>query len=324
MGIDWHDPVILFLSGRAYILLAHAMVGAYFWEYLITFGFDWQLLRGKRKLTFGTIIYLFPRYANLLTSFFTLRVTNSLSADVDCEAWITVLYAFAYGTIGLTSGLLYARVCALSGRNLVVTIGMGLAYLGYWGIVTYAVYHSKGHYVDVLFTCATTDAGTHRIIAIYMFLFDFLCLTLVFRFLHQMHRGGSLWNYLVKQGIVYFVSICCTYLVAVVFQLLKLNDPVAEAPGILGVFVTTVCATRMQRGLIEFIESPGARTVASGAGIVSTSNPFDQRRHAELTGDVARVEATKNVYPDAGGDVYALNKFNPYATSSRDTDERSA
>ncbi|KAH7067123.1 hypothetical protein BKA62DRAFT_779209 [Auriculariales sp. MPI-PUGE-AT-0066] len=314
--MQWRSDLVLFLSGRAYILMAHAMAGI--WEFIINLGFDWDVARGRRKFNIATLFYLLPRYSSLMVSIVALRITNVFSANVDCQAWIYALHCFSYGTVGLTSGLLYAECsCALSARNIFVIIGIGLAYLGYWVLVVYAIYHSKGVYVQQLLACSAEDLHTHRITTIYMFGFDLLCLSAVLVCLLRMHRGGSLWSYLLKQGILYFICICVAYLCSVVFHILDLNDAVSEAPNTVAgkLFVTTVCATRMQRGLIEYFDSP-VRGINSHSAVISVTNPFDRSKANHPSRSVGHVQVDRTMHvhvhgDDAfeRGDAYALDKF---------------
>ncbi|KAH7097263.1 hypothetical protein BKA62DRAFT_716784 [Auriculariales sp. MPI-PUGE-AT-0066] len=319
-AMQWRSDLVRFLSGRtfgAYILMAHAMRACTFHHQP---GFDWDVARGRRKFNIATLFYLLPRYSSLMVSIVALRITNVFSANVDCQVrrshGYMLLHCFSYGTVGLTSGLLYARVCALSARNIFVIIGIGLAYLGYWVLVVYAIYHcSKGVYVQQLLACSAEDLHTHRITTIYMFGFDLLCLSAVLVCLLRMHRGGSLWSYLLKQGILYFICICVAYLCSVVFHILDLNDAVSEAPNTVAVFVTTVCATRMQRGLIEYFDSP-VRGYQLTLGGHSVTNPFDRSKANHPTRSVGPVQVDRTMHvhvhgDDAfeRGDAYALDKF---------------
>ncbi|KAH7094060.1 hypothetical protein BKA62DRAFT_721276 [Auriculariales sp. MPI-PUGE-AT-0066] len=319
MTIDWHDPMILYRSGRAFILITHLFAGMYFWEFLITLPFDWELLRGKRKLTFGTTVYLLPRYANLITSILALRITNVFSADVNCKIWIDVTYAFVFGTIGLTSGVLYIRVCAVSKGNRFIKFGMGAAYLGYWGLVAYSVYQPVGYYVEALLTCAVTNVGIHRATTLYMFGFDLICLSIVLIYLLRMHRGDHSGSFYCNRcGIVYIACICVAYLVAVIFPLINLNDAISESSGTAAVFVTTVCATRMQRGLLEFFLSPAGRTVTSGIASVSYAQPYDLSKHTAAisrNGGVGsvHVETTMHVHTENADD--GDYKMEPYRST---------
>ncbi|KAH7094058.1 hypothetical protein BKA62DRAFT_625567 [Auriculariales sp. MPI-PUGE-AT-0066] len=306
MAINWHDPLLLYRSGRASILITHVFAGMYFWEFLTTFRFDWELLRGKRNWTFGTIVYLLPRYSSLMTSILSLRVTNAFSPDVNCKAWMYVLYTFVFTTIGFTSGVLYIRVCAVSKGNRFVTLPLGLAYLAYWGLVVYSVYKPIGFYAESLLTCAITNVGVHRATTLYMFAFDLICLTVTLIFLLRMHRGGSLWKFLLQQGIIYIACICVAYLVAVIFPLINLNDSISEASGTAAVFVTTVCATRMQRGLLEYFESPTARTVASGITSVSYPQPYELSKQTPVNSrniglSSVHVQTTMHVHTEDNG-----------------------
>ncbi|KAH7070890.1 hypothetical protein BKA62DRAFT_806920 [Auriculariales sp. MPI-PUGE-AT-0066] len=237
MSLNWNDPTILYHCGRAYLMVAHFVSGMYIWEFMVTLGFDWAVLRRKRRLTFGTLLYILPRYTSLLLVIVILRISNVFSSSVDCKTWIHVLFAAAFGTIGLTSGILYIRICALSGDHKAVKYGMGLAYLGYWGLVAYSAYQPSGYYVETLYACSPANAGVHRTMEIYMFCFDLCCLSIALRDrLFRLHL----------RSIPHYP----------IFTLLNLNDPMTASSGVVGVFLMTVCSTRMQRQLLEYFDDP--------------------------------------------------------------------
>ncbi|KAH7059121.1 hypothetical protein BKA62DRAFT_817671, partial [Auriculariales sp. MPI-PUGE-AT-0066] len=256
MSLNWKDPTVLHHCGRAYLMIAHFVSGMYIWEFMVTFGFDWAVLRRKRSLTFGTLLYILPRYTSLLVVIIILRTSNVFSSSVDCKTWIHVQFAAAFGTVGMTSGILYIRICALSGNHKAVKYGMGLSYLGYWGLVAYSAYQPSGYYVETLYACSPADVNVHRATEIYMFCFDLCCLSIALGCLIRVHRGGSLARFLINQGIVYFVCICAAYLITLIFTLLDLNDPMTASSGVVGVFLMTICSTRMQRQLLEYFDDP--------------------------------------------------------------------
>ncbi|KAH7043890.1 hypothetical protein BKA62DRAFT_739828 [Auriculariales sp. MPI-PUGE-AT-0066] len=278
--VNWEDPHVLALSIRAYILFVHLVIGAYLWEYLLTLDFDWSIIRRRRKLNLGIILYLLPRYATLFVAFVAIRLTNAFK-EIDCTAWNYVQHGSAYVAVSLASALLYARVWALSDGHPLVVYGIGFLYVGNWAMVIYGTYFSYGQYVPQMYICAAVNLEPHRWNALYQLVFDLACLGTMLLVLIRMHHGGSLWRLLVQQGILYFVAICLVYILHLTFLSLHLNHAVAQMPSALRVIVTCVAATRMQRGLIEFVEKrPVITTGGVGSGIGTFSR--EQMHAAKL------------------------------------------
>lgn len=202
------------------------------------------------------------RYSTLAALIIGIRISNALTPDIDCVAWNYGLHACAYGCVAFTSALLYIRVVALSGRNTFVKLFLGLFYVAYWVFVVLGIYMSEAVYVPTLFLCAATNLHAHTLNTLVQFAFDLTCLVLMTFYLARGdRRGGSLWMFLVQQGVVYFACITAGYLFASVFLLLNLNDGVSQAPNVFALLINAVCATRMQRGLAEFYEPSAGRSM---------------------------------------------------------------
>ncbi|KZW01415.1 hypothetical protein EXIGLDRAFT_830127 [Exidia glandulosa HHB12029] len=304
--VSWQDPYVLAMSARAFILSVHTMFGVYVWEFLTSLDFDWAVITGRKKLNASIVIYWLARYCTLIALVIGIRICNVLE-PTDCETWNFVLHSFAYGSTGFLSGLLFLRVAALSQRNIYVMSFLSAFYLAYWAMVGYGIYHSEAVYVPELFLCAAIGLTAHRANTIVQFSFDMTCLLFMLFFLFRGHRGGSLWKFLVQQGVVYLVCIAVGYLLASVFLILNLNDAVSQIPNVFALLINAMCATRMQRGLTNFYE-PSSRsrtwTANSSAGAVTPAAPRFPTHHIATGGINVTVDVE---HEDEGG--YPMQKY---------------
>ncbi|KAH7102124.1 hypothetical protein BKA62DRAFT_792653 [Auriculariales sp. MPI-PUGE-AT-0066] len=243
--VDWNDPHVLALCIRAYTLLVHVVAGIYFWEFSVTLNFDWRILRGKRPRNLGALLYLLPRYSCLVTAIIAVRVTNAIG-PLNCQAYITISFS---------SALLYARVWALSEGNPFVVWVLGFLYLGNWAMVVYGVYFSYGQYFDTFYICAAINLTPHRWNALYQLIFDLACLA----------DPSGIFSFN-RPGLLYFVAIAIVYALHLTFLSAQMNPAVAQMPSVLRVVAATIAVTRMQRGLIDFVEK---RPVITSGGSVA-------------------------------------------------------
>ncbi|KAH7106673.1 hypothetical protein BKA62DRAFT_668559 [Auriculariales sp. MPI-PUGE-AT-0066] len=277
MGVNWDDPVTLYRWRRALVLFSHTGAGLYIWEFFTTLGYEVALLKGRRKLNWAACtclhnlqLYLLPRYSIAIVGVVLLRMVNAFTDDVKCSAhelmvmqmWDHILHGFAYASNTFTQGLLYARVCALSKYNRYFVWGLGVAYVGSWGFAINGMYYADAIYVPEHYLCQPVNLHRHGINLGYQFAFDLACMISMMVLLFRMHRGGNLWKFLVRQGLVYVISLCSAYLFLVVCLLVAPGDILEMISIITALLIMTICATRMQRELVEFYDvKPGAGAV---------------------------------------------------------------
>ncbi|KAH7096598.1 hypothetical protein BKA62DRAFT_719142, partial [Auriculariales sp. MPI-PUGE-AT-0066] len=277
MGVDWNDPEVLSKSRRALILFAHAVVGLYTWEFIVTLDYDIALIRRKRKLNAGAVLYLFPRYSTAFAGIVLLRMCNAMTEDVNCRLWNHLLHVSGYVSNTFTSGLLYARVCALSGWNRCLIWGLGLAYITAWAVAIEGMLQSDAIYIQDYFLCQPIELYKHRMNLSYLFAFDLVCLICMMVCLLRMHRGtgGGIWMMLMQQGVVYFFSICSAYLFVVTCVIINRNDVLSLIAVIIAGLITTISATRMQHGLVDF----AAQGTAITCGVFTSASLPTRAQH---------------------------------------------
>ncbi|EJD54608.1 hypothetical protein AURDEDRAFT_179724 [Auricularia subglabra TFB-10046 SS5] len=253
--VNWKSDKAFFHSCRVFSLLVHVGFGVYVWEVLASIDFDLQLVRrvmhGPSRPGITMMVYLLARYTTLAAIVVGVRICNVME-PLDCETLNYALHALAYSSVAFTSGLLFLRVVAISGRNKIVIVPLGIFYAVYWGAIIYGIYHSEAVYVPELFLCAAVGLSAHRLNTVIQFSFDMLCLVIMLVLLKRSGRGGGLWSLIMNQGVIYFICVSIAYLGAVIFMYLDLNDLISQIPNVFALLVMSICATRMQRGLCEW------------------------------------------------------------------------
>ncbi|KAH7098728.1 hypothetical protein BKA62DRAFT_810237 [Auriculariales sp. MPI-PUGE-AT-0066] len=255
MGVNWDDPVTLYRWRRALVLFSHTGAGLYIWEFFTTLGYEVALLKGRRKLNWGGVLYLLPRYSIAIVGVVLLRMVNAFTDDVKCSMWDHILHGFAYASNTFTQDCC-THVCEY------FVWGLGVAYVGSWGFAINGMYYADAIYVPEHYLCQPVNLHRHGINLGYQFAFDLACMISMMVLLFRMHRGGNLWKFLVRQGLVYVISLCSAYLFLVVCLLVAPGDILEMISIITALLIMTICATRMQRELVEFYDvKPGAGAV---------------------------------------------------------------
>ncbi|EJD46185.1 hypothetical protein AURDEDRAFT_164845 [Auricularia subglabra TFB-10046 SS5] len=275
--VNWQDPTTVYLCARALVLITHISFGVYLWEFLTSFDFDILYIKRRRKLGLGSSVYFLARYTTLAALAVALRIANVFE-PINCKAslhgcmrWRQALrlqagMAFAkaarkslsYASVAFSSLLLYMRVYAIiavSGSKRPIAVFLGMFYSAYLGTIVYGSTQARFAYIPELYICAPTRMSVHRLNVIVQFAFDLTSLVVMSYSLLKAAGGGpgSLWRVVFSQGAVWMLVVTAAYLLAVILLILELNDPLAEIPNEVALLVLTICATRMQRGLINFV-----------------------------------------------------------------------
>jgi len=265
---DWQNPETLLLSARAFVLFCHVVFGIYLWEFLISLDFDWAFWTGKEKWRWTYVPYFLTRYTALAALILAVRITNALS-PMDCQPWAYAIYSLAHTSLGFASLLLLLRVVAVSGKNLLVMIFLGVFYLVNWAFLIRGITLAKGEavYLATLQTCGVLHTRAHQTNVYITFGFDLACSVLLIVFLMR-NRGSGLWRTLLTQGIVYFLLATLSYLMSGIFLTINLNDPINVIPEVACMATMSICATRMYRALFRAVAN--ARPTPSGTSASDT------------------------------------------------------
>ncbi|EJD45005.1 hypothetical protein AURDEDRAFT_124877 [Auricularia subglabra TFB-10046 SS5] len=281
--VNWNDPTTLYLSARATVLTQHTVFGIYLtrWEILNYLAYDWDLVVRRRRFNLASTLYILARYTALAAFVVQIRTANALT-KINCEAWVFAAIGLPYVSIAFCTGLLSLRVFALSGKNKLVLAVLSILYAGFWASILYGI--SESVYIPELYACGDLNLKDHRINTFVQFGIDLVFILFMAVFLLRGHRGLSLWKFLVQQSAIYFIGVTFGYFLAAVFLLLPLNDIVAQSTGIVGLLIDVICATRMQRDLMEYNE-PEPASAATGSLMFAAPT----QRETAISSQVGRI-----------------------------------
>ncbi|KAH9988698.1 hypothetical protein BJV77DRAFT_1069946 [Russula vinacea] len=270
--INFHDPVVEDKDNFALVKLWLVVDGLFIWEFITTFDFEWSIIRGHRRYRWTIWIYSLSRVAALATVIATLVLFNT-DAD-DCQLSETITLVLAYLALAAASFLLVLRIVAIWKRN-IVAVGTATTL---W--VINGAFFIQGISQKELpgGPCEMINVQATRVTMIIAFLTDvfLLIIMLIGLFRLDCHRPGALatGRFLWNQSVIWLLLATVAGVVPTVFACLNLNEPLSMIFRFPWVITMSIAATRMYRGLDDFLSSDtssslvtqniGRRTLDSG------------------------------------------------------------
>ncbi|KAF8466572.1 hypothetical protein DFH94DRAFT_857436 [Russula ochroleuca] len=224
----------------------------------MTLDFEWSIIQGRRGYRWTIWVYSFSRVAALATLIIDLVLLN-LNTVYNCQLFETLALVLAYLALASASFLLMLRIIAIWKRN-IVAVGIAASI---W--VNNGVFFIRGiariRYTRVFFGnyCTPLNFQDTKVTMIIAFLTDvfLLIIMLVGLFRLDCHRRGAvatghfLWN----QGVIWLLLAILAGVVPTVFACLNLNEVLNTMFFFPWIITMTIAATRMYRGLDDFLSS---------------------------------------------------------------------
>ncbi|KAI0295832.1 hypothetical protein B0F90DRAFT_1748744, partial [Multifurca ochricompacta] len=104
----------------AFVKLLHVMGGIYIWEYFTTFGFEWQIVTGRRRYRWTILLYSGCRLSALV-AVIVIFIGFNVTSPIDCKAWLICVFFFAYLAFIFASALIVLRIIAIWEKNRIAT-----------------------------------------------------------------------------------------------------------------------------------------------------------------------------------------------------------
>ncbi|OBZ65988.1 hypothetical protein A0H81_14019 [Grifola frondosa] len=202
-------------------------------------------------------------------------VTFNLKSEFDCNALIHTLVVFAYFPMGFSSILIGLRIIAIFNRKMLVVIFVTAAVLTNIALLLYgkqALYqcsehfeftktrcipgiieHGESFWDPETMSCVFVGTDKNRLNIVVTFVSDVLMLIVMVIGIWRIRGNGSLWRLVYRQGVLWLFIAVLAYVPPVVLLSLNLNDNMNllfQSPLTIAM---TICATRMHRGLYEYI-----------------------------------------------------------------------
>ncbi|KAI0256385.1 hypothetical protein BJV78DRAFT_1350046 [Lactifluus subvellereus] len=219
----WNDPARAIAYYFALANFVHFLGGLYIWEFVTNLGYEYAIITGKRKLTRSFPLYLGCRWFPLIAIVVQFIGFDS-SHENDCQAMVTMTFAFAYLSFLFSSALIILRISALWQHNK-VAITLASAFWTSNAICSiYSVATYRGRWTGSV--CAVLHTERIKATTFSTFIADVGLLALMFigvwRWKEPRGKGG-VWWLLYTQGLVWVIVITLSEVPPVVFIILNLN-----------------------------------------------------------------------------------------------------
>ncbi|KAI9436252.1 hypothetical protein H4582DRAFT_464412 [Lactarius indigo] len=249
---DWKSPSIVTAEYHALIKLFHVLAGIIIWELVVNMGFEYSVLTGKRKFRSSFLIYLGARWFPLFSTISILAVVDSAN-PINCKAFVISDFLFSYLSLISASALIVLRIAAIWRLNKIAISISSIAWLVHAGFLTYSVVVLRATWVEGV--CEITNTSETRTNIPVTFVTDLVLLGLMLIGLlrrENAHQRGGIWLLLYTQGLVWMIIVVVAEALVTVFVLLNLNDPMNLMFQDPALITTTICASRMYRGLADY------------------------------------------------------------------------
>ncbi|KAF7355144.1 hypothetical protein MSAN_01430100 [Mycena sanguinolenta] len=271
--VNWSDPTIVAESADAWQKIIFIFFGMQLWELLMTFGFEWSLLTGRRKFRWPLSNFLSAPFWRRLTS--SLSQFSSSSPDTACcsrslECTIIAISVrhpincgslFTFNSwsgnmsILCASTSLMLRTIALWERKRSVVIPLVFLALTHWVLLYRTMFIVKAVWEPNLNTCVVVSTSPSLLNVTFFFTMAFDFVILVFTAVALMARHSArtdLWRLLFTDGLSYFLISFTMNCIPAVLNLLNLNSPMNVVATDPAAAISSMAACRAVMRLLDF------------------------------------------------------------------------
>jgi len=276
--VDFQDPALIIQDLLSTLKLWHALAGLYIWEYLITFDYEWSVIRGRRPYRWTIWIYSITRLATLLTAIVAM-ISMDDRAKFDCQGIILTLFTISYvGFTGASLLIVLRNIAIWNGQKIVIAITTGI-WLANIGFFIQSLARVRTSWDPLLSTCAVLDIHSTKLNTITTLVTDIALLLIMLIGLLRLgfHEPGvyGLGRLMWRQGIVWLFLATIAEIPPVVFISLNLNDALDYMFSFPAMVIMTIAATRIYRSLTDFSTTSGSagdNFLSSGSTAVFKAN----------------------------------------------------
>ncbi|KAH8107809.1 hypothetical protein BXZ70DRAFT_903259 [Cristinia sonorae] len=241
--VDWNSPAVLQAEGTAFLRLQHVMAGWYFWEYVVSFNFDWKFFSGRQRFRWPMIFYFAGRYC-LLFAIIGLLIALDVTEEVRCRPLFGFLQFAGNASVGLASINLAIRTMAIWAQRLSIVIPLVVLILGHWSLIFQGVIVQTQWVPGNGCVIISTRSTILSAMFIYSVVLDFIVLVLAAWKLYDRRGHSQIGKLLFHDGLIYFTVAFFSNIVATTFMLLNLNSVMSS--------MFNVVACRVVRRLFKF------------------------------------------------------------------------
>ncbi|KAH9962859.1 hypothetical protein BC827DRAFT_177052 [Russula dissimulans] len=263
----------------------HALGGIYVWEYILTFGFEWSFITGKRRFPWSMWVYVAIRLLALVNVVANL-IQTGFETLVDCHDWVYVEYITVYSVFVLASFLMILKIAAIWTRNRwikwILAASMG-AWLTNIALIIRSTVTTSAKYESSFGTCVLHKAKTTRDSTLATLSSDmFLLIVMLFGLVSE--RGHHLGRLLFHQALIWLIVAIFSQVPLLVLISLKFDDLANLVFNSSSLISMTICVTRLYRTL----NTSKSYQVTSPPRIIFTPfNPNNQSVQSQTTRNVS-------------------------------------
>ncbi|KAI0282828.1 hypothetical protein BGY98DRAFT_62547 [Russula aff. rugulosa BPL654] len=273
--VNYRDPVVVALDYVTVSKLWHAVAGLYFWEFVTTLDYEWNLFRRRRAFRWTIWVYFITRIATLLAVVLSLVAIN-VTARYNCKVETFFELIFGFLATASASILIVLRILAIwNMKGLVIAIATGA-----WGTgVIFQIQskpllpfggssetHLRRDIVAIARTrvesipgksnCVVANPHILKLNALVILPIDITLLLIMFFGLirQRFHKSSALGmgRLLWRQGLVWLLAAVIADILPVVLICLDLNFPLDEICMTPSIVALTIAATRIHRSLVDY------------------------------------------------------------------------
>ncbi|KAH9030084.1 hypothetical protein EDB84DRAFT_1676997 [Lactarius hengduanensis] len=264
---DWKSPAVVTAEYFALIKFYHAIWGALIWEFVVNIGFEYAVVTGKRKFRSSFLLYLGARWCPLFCVI-TILVGFDPVHRINCQL-------FSHLSLACASALIVLRIAAIWGLNKIVISIASAAWLADAGTLIHSVVVLHGTWSSLrdlpVGACKVTNLLETRTNILASFVADLMLLALMLTGLlrwENARQKGGIWWLLYTQGLAWMIIVTVAEAPITMFQLPARWYLV---PSELLVFITTtIGASRVYRGLSDYVYNEGDVHMTSGLPVRQT------------------------------------------------------
>ncbi|KAG9032103.1 hypothetical protein FRB95_001880 [Tulasnella sp. JGI-2019a] len=228
--VNWTDPATILAEATTSNEVVIAFLGLVAWEIIVSFSFDLEVLFRQRDFKWSMVLYWAAKYSVLFTNIGVTIFGNAMT-KINCQALYTFNQLFGNIAIGTASALLMLHTIAIWSRSRNIMYPLMALFLGQWAIIIYNAVTVSASWSSDANACVIKAAPmiNLKLIYIYATFFDLTMLTATITGLCRLHSrtgetfGNRLSGLLLKDGVIFFLVVFASNLVALVFVLANLN-----------------------------------------------------------------------------------------------------
>jgi len=207
-----------------YLKVLHTFAGLYIWEYLTTFGFEWNIYMGRRPWRWSYIPYIATRLL-CLSSLIVVIVGVNLKRPFNCDAWLRGIVITAWPAASGASFLLLLRAVAIWSLDRRVVIFATVAWLCGFSGTLFAISRGHSEWSKLIQTCTLIGTEDYRWSLLTAFIVNVILLgTMIVGVIYK-RLNTRLWKLLYYQGLFWISAAIFTEIPGVVMPFLNINEP---------------------------------------------------------------------------------------------------